>query len=346
MNSLLSIEIGSSNIHLVEGYTNKGTIQIEKAKIFPILEGSLLGDRIGDMSLMAESLSDALRSFDVKTKETVVTFNATSAVIREIDLPNAKPKELDEMIKNELIQVYNILPSDIIQYKSIDKFTNDMGATITKYLAVALDSEIIEGYHTLLTSVKLKPVAMDLNVNAIGKLFSGDLSINDRLLNSNGIMLIDFGKTTTTIYLASKGKPLFHRHINFGCGKIEQIINDETFTSELEMRKLKEQGYNFFGEDDASKKYFSILKPFFYNFSDEIRKIMGFYNSRSIAGNGSIDQIYLYGGGSNLKGFAEYCESSFNIATEQIKTISTVKTKDIEASLASFLNAIGALIRH
>ena len=346
MDSLLSIEIGTANFHIAEGLSNKGSILVGNAMTFPIPENCISAEVITNLPVLTEALSEALRVFRPKSKNTVLTFNATNAIVRDIDLPSAKAKELNEMIRSELVQVYHVLPSDVIQYKEIGSFSTDESARMKKYRAVAIDLDTIEQYYSLLIDSKLKPVAMDINVNTIDKLFTGDITVNDRILSGNGTMLLDFGKTTTTIYIMAKGNPLFHRHISIGSGEIERMINDETFTSELEIRKLKERGYDFFGNDEAAKKYFAIMKPIFYNLMDEIRKIMGYFTSRNTSGNGGIDQIYLYGGGSNLAGFAEYCESNLNIQTEEIKIISKVKFVDAETQISGYINAIGALIRN
>ena len=346
MSSVLSIEMGSSNFHIVEGTSEKGSVLVEKAMTFRIPDECLSNERIRNQLLLDETLSEAIRLFNPKAKVAILTFNGLTAIVRDVDLPNAKPKELEEMLKTEFVQVYHMLPTDVLQYKSIDKYVDETGSQISKYRTVAMDREIIDEYHSLLTRAKIKPMALDMNMNAIEKLLAGEPTINDRMPSENGTMLIDYGNKTTTVYIVAKGKPLFHRQINSGCGEIERIICDETFTSITEIRKLKEQGYNFFGEDEAAKKYFTILRPLLYNLTDEIRKIIGFYSSRSSTGNGSIDHIYLYGGGSNLGGFAGYCESALNISTEQIKNISKVKYKDSEAQIASYLNSIGALIRN
>lgn len=342
MNSLLSVDVGLGNIHIVEGNYSKGTLLIERAVTSKIPASCFNGEMIENKELFIACLTEMIQNSGFVSKESVVTFNAFDAIVRDIGLPNAKLKEITDMIKNELIQTYHAEPTDIIQYKSIEKEVNDKGSVINKYRAAAIDQEVVDAYHQVLVGAKLKPVAMDLNFNAVDKLLSGDNTINDKILNRNATMLLDFGETLTTAYIISHGKPLFHRHINIGCGEIERHIFDETFTPEEEIRKIKEEGYNFFrtGEDN---KYYNILRPYFYRFVDEIRKIIEFYTSRP--NSESIDQIFLFGGGSNLSGFSDYCEDNFKIPAEKIVTLSKVKFKAPATPIAPYMNAIGALIR-
>lgn len=342
MNSILSIDVGHGNLHIVEGNYSKGTVFVDRAVTFKIPERCFNGDMIENKELFIATLSEAIQNSEFVSREALLTFNAFDAIVREISLPNAKLKEITSMIKNELMQTYHAEATDIIQYKIIDKKVNEQGITMNRYRAAALDTEIVSTYHQILMGAKLKPAAMDLNFNAIDKLLSGDNTINDKTQNSNATMFLDFGETLTTAYIASHGKPIFHRHINSGCGEIERHIYEETFTSEDEIRRMKEDGYNFFS-NDVSDKYYSILRPYFYHLIDEVRKIIEFYTSRPNAE--SIEQIFLFGGGSNLAGFAEYCESIFNIPTEKIEKISKVKFKNAATPVVLYMNAIGALIR-
>lgn len=344
MGSLLSIDIGKKNIHIVEGSFQKGNLQIDKVASFKVSDGTFNGETVNNKGLLSENISNSIQNAGFDTKEAIVTFDAYGAVIRDIVLPIAKPKEIAEMIKTEMIETYHILPTDVIQFKSIEKEKNEPGNQLMNYRAAAIDVETVEAYHNILLEAKLKPIVMDININTIDKLISGEFTINDKIINGNATMLIDFGATLTTIYIVAKDKSIFYRHLDAGSGDIERIISEETFSTEDDIRKMKEDGFNFFGKDESSQKYFTILRPFIYNLTDEIRKIIGFYTSRSNISN--IDQIFLFGGGSSLAGLAEHFENNFGVPTEQIINISKVKFKDSATPIALYMNAIGALIRY
>lgn len=338
------MDIGKKNIHIVEGSNQKGIVVIDKAVAVAVPEGSFNGEMIQNAEMLRECLEKAIQHNNFGTKDTVVTFNGFGSIIRDIDLPAAKPKEIDAMIKTEMTQTYNVSSEQVIQYRSIEKLQSENGAMLDKYRTAAIDKAIVQSYHDLITSAKLKPVAMDININSISKLLEGDFTINDTMISANSTMFIDFGDILTTVYIVSKGKPIFFRQLDSGCGDIEKNISEQVFEPLEQIRKMKEDGYNFFGETEEEQKYFSILRPFFYTIIDEIRKIIGFYASRTNAG--SIDNLFLFGGGSNLKGFAEYCESNFGIPTEQVTKLSKIKLTGTSIPIASYLNAAGSLIRY
>ena len=346
MGLLLSMDVGSENIHLVEGSFLKGTITVENQNLYQIPKSAFDSGALINEEAFTECMNDAINEMQIKTKDIVITINAAGAVIRDIDLPAAKPKEIDQMIKTELYQTYQVLKSDIIQYKLVEKLTGDNGQILNRYRAATIDEDIVRSYRQTALKLKLKPVAMDININSIDKLFSLEMMINGTLLDGAATMAIDMGAKSTTIYILSKGKPAFFRQIPIGASEIESILHDETYTAISEIKKFKEESFNFFSENEASKNYFNFLKKYFYNLNDEIRKIMGFYSSRF--SNMSIEQIYLFGGGSSLAGLAEYWTSNFNIPVQQINDISRIKFKNQANSISvhNHLNAIGALIRY
>jgi type IV pilus assembly protein PilM len=344
LSSLLAIDVGKKNIHMAEGSFSKNVVMVEKVANLPVPEGVFTGEIIDNPDLLAEAIANAVKTFGFRAKDAIITLDGYGSVIRDIDLPAAKPKEIASMIRTEMIQTYHVEPEDVVQYKIIDKVTSENGAQLNRYRATAINREIVEAYHRVIADARLKPVAMDININAIDKLLAGEVMINDELTGETGTMIIDIGDVLTTVYIISKGKPLFFRQLDFGSGEIEKIISEKTFEPEQDIKKMKEDGFDFFGTGDEGERYAEILRPFFYSMADEIRKIIGFYASRS--NNGNIRRIFLCGGGSNLTGIAGFCEANFGVPAEQIISISTVKSKDSVIPIASYMNAIGALIRY
>lgn len=344
MGSLLAIDVGKKNLHMAEGNLSKNGLVVERVASFPLPKGIFNGESIMNLPALTDAIGNAVKAFGFRTKDAVVTFDAYGAVIRDIDLPMGKPKEIASMIKTEMRETYHVSPEDVIQYKVIDKVISESGAPLDRYRVTAINKEIVEAYHDVLTEAKLKPVAMDININAIDKLLAGEVMINDKLTSEAGTMVIDFGEILTTVYIVTRGKPIFFRQLDFGSSEIEKLISEETMKPEEDIIKMKEEGFNVFGGNEEEETYAAILRPFFYSLTDEIRKIIGFYTSRS--GAAGMDRVFLCGGGSNLFGLGDFLEASIGAPAEQIAKISNVKIKDSAIPIASFMNAIGALIRY
>lgn len=343
MNTLLSIDFGSRNMHLAEGTSNKGRLTVRKCSTFPMPDGCMKGETVVNPQVLAEAVRNAIRAGGFHAKEVTVTMNAGFAMVRDIDLPIAKPKELESMIRNEMVQYFHVSSNDILQYKVIEQTRSSDGEAMTRYRVASIDKDIVDSYYAVLELVKLKIIAMDINLNAMDKLLTGVLSLNDRIIGEEAVMLIDYGRSGTTLYIAARDKPLFFRRLNIGSEEIENTLSDALQLSAGEIRELKESGHSFFDESEGPS-YYTALKPLFYRFNDEIRKIISFYNSR--AGISAIGHVYLFGGGSGLAGLPEYWAANLGLPVDTIRSIDRVGMTDAQLLDAACINAVGALFRY
>lgn len=340
MNTILSIDIGSKNMHMAEGGFHKRQLSLRHSQSSEIPAGCVLEEAVKDEQLLADAISSAIKAGKFHAKEAVLTVNASNAVIRELDFPQAKPKELDSMIKNEMIQTFHILRSDIIQYKEIGKTVNSDGETLKRYRVAALDHDLVEAYYNVMERAKLKIVAMDLNINAIDKLFSWTDSMNERPYGGEAVMLLDFGHASTTVYILSKDQPMFYRHLNIGSGGMDSALRNVAQQQIGDAREIKET-VNFFEESEEAGRYSEALQPFFYRLNDEIRKIVTFYHDR--AQSSTIGCTYLFGQGSSLPGLTAYWSGILHLPVEKFRSMGKINTV-IKADPAH-LNAIAAFIR-
>ena len=77
--------------------------------------------------------------------------------------------------------------------------------------------------------------------------------------------------------------------------------------------------------------------------NDEIRKILTFFRGRFR--NIEISRGYIFGNGSELKGFSEFWDLNLNLTIEQLHSIKGKNSQDINVNPAH-INAISALIRN
>jgi type IV pilus assembly protein PilM len=343
LKSTLSIDIGSKNLHIVEGAYSKGKINVNQMQCFEVPKGCLNGEQVENPELLAETIKEAIRKANFSFSEVIFTINACNAVVRDIDLPSAKPKETENMIKSELIQTFNILPDDIIQFKEIEKVEGANGEKLNRYRATVISKDIINSYYKLIEATKVKAIALDINFNSIDKLLRISNNINDFPTKDEAIMLIDYGHTYSTVYISYNEDPVFYRHLTLGSGEIEKTLYEETRLPIEEFLRMKEDGAEFMNEEGNSSRYYATLKPYFHKFNDEIRKIISFYNSRT--STSQVSRIYLFGNGSELEGLTEYFSKKLNANVELIKKVSSISINKSESVLHGYINAIGTLIR-
>ena len=344
MSSLLSIDVSHSDINIVKGSAGQANVTIEKAVTVTLADDCIKDGRITDINTLKKTLSDALQFGEFNCKRAVITVNDAAAVIRDIEIPAANPKNIAKIVQNEMIQTYYADPKSIIEYKLTGNKVDESGNKKMLIRAAAVDSELAGEYYELLNDLKLKPQYMDINVNCIDKLITPNTLINDIALRDNTCFLIDFDGYFTNIYIIKNGSQAFYRHTNLGLSEIKRLLAEKSLHTFAEIDELIRSGADFFDESTESQSYFTMLKPFFYQFSDELQKMAQFYSNR-MSGQ-AIDNYFICGSGCILKGLSGYLANHLNAPVDEVEKVSNISCRDRQKPLSFYLNAAGALIRY
>ena len=344
MNLLLSLDLSHTEINIIRGSSNQANVTIEKAVTYPLPTGCIKDSKIADREQLIKALSEALQFGDNNNARTVLTINDAAAVIRDLEIPATNPKNIKKIVQNEMIQTYFVDNDSIIEYKVTGNKTDEQGNKKLLIRAAALDNELVKEYYDLLKAVKLKPEYMDINVNCIDKLITPQTSINGIALQDITCFLIDIDGYFSNIYIINKGIQAFYRHTTLGLAEIKSLLAQKSLHSDAEIDQILQSGTDFFGESVEAQSYFNMLKPFFYQFTDELQKMGQFYANRM--DGQSVDHYFLSGSGCVLPGFDEYLSNHLNTPVSEVKNISNVNFKGSKNPLTYYLNAAGALIRY
>jgi type IV pilus assembly protein PilM len=345
----ISIDIGTFNTKITVGRFHKGNIYVEKALMLETTKGSLV-----DGSLVLEerktedfkqNLVQALSMNKIKYRDAIFTIQSTSIIRRELDVPNVKASDMKSMIGYEIEQY---LPIDLNDYIIEYKVTEEKKDNKSKILIAAMPKTMADDYIALIKSIKLEPKALDINSNAVSKLLSFKQQINDVPINlDHTIAFIDLGHSNSNILILSKGMFQFSRLIAWGGKDLTEAIADAFDVSfqEAERKKISEVDLSISGTSPEPMTMNQVTRNIISRWTEDILRIFQYYKTRNA--NNDINEIYLYGGTSNLRGITNFIESTASIPTKQVKTLSSVildkQLTNIE--LEYYLNSIGAIIR-
>jgi type IV pilus assembly protein PilM len=348
--NILAIDIGSKNIKMVVGRKQGSGVLVDKGFLLPTPLYSFNDGTIQDIDSVKGVILNKLSSESIKVKNAVCTVNSTSAITREVELPYTKnEEEIDKMVRFELEQYLPVMLSDyVIDYKKVEDFTEE-NIKKTRFMVIALPKIIVEGYLELLKGIKLTPLALDISSNSVSKLFVKGVNINGENYSSNKtVAVIDMGYNYLNINIISNGTSQFSRIINLGGKDIDiNIANHFNISLEdAEKKKTEDCNIDISIEDSNAKKMLSeIVMNSVDSWLQEIERLFKYYITRT-TGN-RIDEIYIYGGTSKLKGICNYIEERLSIPVSNIDSIGTVKTtKNVNSlDLSIYLNAVGSIIR-
>lgn len=337
----IAIDIGTRALHLVQGKAGKGSVVIRNAVIEPLPSGLIQDGIIREFGGLEMAIKNMLAKNKIRDNACSLTIYGSHIYNRELDVPNSKPKVIDNVVTFEVQSSMSGDREVAVEYvKSKQKVPDKPDHLHIR--ASAMQVDYINDYHKLLRNCGLKPVALDIHSNAASKAIAAS-DINGRPQKENGsLMLIDIGAVNTIVYVFSSGEIIYSRVIPSGGIDIERYIsnhNDEAPSDEqIKIEELSLSLENLRADESLA----NAVRPLVTTINDGVQRIQQFIAGRIT--NGRVEQAYLIGRTAIFKDFDKTLGEAFSIPTETIRSINKVKMPD-NKPLAPYVNAIGALIR-
>lgn len=347
--NIVSIDIGNKNIKIVEGKQQGNNIVVNKAITVRTPSQSYNDGQIIDKERLKSIIHGTLESCKIKTKKVICSIESTSIITRKIILPKVKEEEMESMVKYEVEQYLPIMLDDyVVEYKVLDTFRVE-GVDKFRMLVATIPKIMVENFLELLKEINIKPVALDLNSNAISKIFNRELEINKEISNlEQTVAILDIGHKFINMDIISKGIIQFSRLVTSGGKDIDINIANHFNLSVEEAEEKKMNDCNIAGKEDTSavKEMLNYaVTTSIENWVVEIKRVFQYYETRKLVNK--IDRVYLHGGSSKLLGIESYMEKALEMPVKRINEIDKIKlSKSIDNfEIANYLNALGAIIR-
>lgn len=351
-NSVVSIDIGSKNIHIVEGRIQGSFIDILKAVILSTPANAYMDGRIENVLPIKETIRAALVQNKINSRHVVITAQSSAIITREVILPAVGLEEMKSAVRFEIEQYLPIVATEYeIEHRMVEELTEENVKKL-RIRAAAMPRDIAQNYFKLIKELKLSPVALDIHSNSVSKLIPASLIINNRNFDREQTSaFVDMGYRSTSVNIFSRGRLDFSRSITFGGRDIDTAIaNYNGLTlDKAEEKKLKDLRLERTDPNPAPVVFGTPNDPVRSaadQWLNEIQKVFQYHASRG-SGN-RVGAVYLYGGSSNINGLVRYMTQYLGIQTEKLESINSIRfvDKSEDTGLEYFINAIGAMIRY
>ncbi len=338
----IAIDFGTRSMHLVQGRAGKTSVSIQQAFIEPLPSGLIQDGIIREFGGLEMALRNMLSKYKIRDKQAIITINSSQVYTREFDVPHAKGKVLDDVVRFEVESSMSNDKEIAVEFVA-SKQNNQKDENMIHVRASAMQMQYINDYNKLLKNCGLTPVAMDIHSNAVCKLIDKS-EINARpVREGTSIMLIDMGAVTTTAYIITDGEITYSRIIPSGGIDIERYVynhnNDAEGKDQIDISTLDLSLASLRNDESLA----NAVRPLVTAVNDGIQRIQQFIAGR--LQNGKVGMIYLYGRTSIYNNYEKTLNEAFGVQTEVIRSIGKVNMpRDI--IIAPYINAIGALIRN
>ena len=174
--SELVIDCSSSDLKVAVGSysskNNRTSIYIDKFGVVPLDADAINDGAVADSFGIVMAVKHAIARLGIRNKSCILTTEGAFVHTRDLELPVAKEDQLKDMVKYEVIGqgTNRDLSIDYIVYGTTkDEETN---ADKLKVRATAIPTDTIKDFREFLKEMELQPTALDMNPNAVRKLFS------------------------------------------------------------------------------------------------------------------------------------------------------------------------------
>lgn len=360
----IAIDAASSNLKLVQGNYNRksGTLQIEKAGIVTLEPDTIADGVISDQFGVVMALKNTLAKLDIATRRATFTIEGSYLHTKDLELPAVKPEQLRDMVHYEVLGQSNTNRDMIVEYivygTIVDEETKQ---TKYKVRATAIPKEIASDMRDLMKTCALTPVALDVNPNAIRKLFHSGMINSHINIEANTLLLIELCGKTTNVTVLDKGFPVISRRLQFGHNNIHQVAEsvkklqtnaaDKSSILTRRLQVVKGESvksleisdidvWNETVKDEPSLN--SAVSSYFKSLTDAVSRTAQFSISKYHLD--SISTCLLYGSGALYKKMDKELSRQLGTQVEVLNSLSNVVSpKDF--ILSEYVNACGALIR-
>lgn len=336
MKPVISFDFGSESIKVVEGRYFNGQLKVTTYFTVPA-QGVLEDGRIVNEKLLIKNLETALKEHKVKAKYAICTLNSTQIINRELFVPVVEEDELDTVVRFEIQQFLPINLSDyLIQYVILDQVEVN-GEPRLKLNVVTFPEKLAATYYKVLKEVGLKPHALDVTYNSLGKLANYSKLLNEVTDAKGAVAFVDMGVQSIDLNIFTNENVQFTRLIKSGGMTINERLNQLPDMSIKSAASLEQADLN---SDEVISR---ILRLSVDEMMYELERVLQFYRNKSI-GN-KIDHVFILGGCSNINSLETYMSEKLSIPTSQLKRLNNVDFSDSSIQVHEYANAIGAMIR-
>ncbi|MBI2573990.1 MAG: type IV pilus assembly protein PilM [Candidatus Wildermuthbacteria bacterium] len=285
----------------------------------PLKEGVVEQGEVKEEEALSRAIAQALKhskGAPLDTSYAVASLPEGKAFMQVIQLPAMKEEEVEQAIR---FQAENFIPYPLetvvldFQIISLPKASLDH----LDVLVVSVPRSIAESYLAAMQKAKLVPLAFETESLAVS-----------RAMIAHGVsplatLMLDFGYLRTNFIVHAGLSVRFSVALPFSGARCTDEIAKALSVDRSKAETLKrEHGIANTDGTPQGKETAKALMPLLSDFVSQLNNYISYYNSHPFhehgqAGKTAIQRVLLCGGGSLLKGLAEFLSKELQLPIEQ-----------------------------
>lgn len=314
---IVGLDIGASALKLVQFVSKEDGLHLTGTETKELANAP---DPEGEEKEMVAALRHIMRGIDPKKAKITVNINCPNTAIKKIMAPYMPKGELVEGIKLEAKSYFPFpIEQSLLEFEVIGDIM-DKGVRKYEVVVAACPINTADKYLKLLAAAGIKPSAMVSSSYSLHK--AGD---NSYAAEGKTNCYLDIGRIHSELVISKEKHIMFTRKIpiagNDFTGALTgtlvsdrgktQLTFDEAERIKKEVGLPKEGESGMIGDKISTTEILSMLRSPLEQLTSEVDRCLDYY--REETGNGRIDSLVLFGGGSALKGLDKAMSEALGI---------------------------------
>jgi type IV pilus assembly protein PilM len=313
--NLVGVDIGSSSVKAVELSGKPGNLQLVSLGFENLQADSIVDGQIMELNDVSNVISNIFREHQIKTDRIAAGVSGHSVIVKNIVVPQMTKEELEESIE---WHAEEHIPFDITDV-SLDYQIIDSSPDALHVLMAACKRDKIANVKQAIQLAGKQPAVIDVDAFALQNCYEVNYSPETGQI----VALLNIGASTMNINILNGTKSVFSRDVSVGGNQYTSLLQRELGLSHEQAEAVKRGMPLPEGTEERA------IQPILETISDilalEVQKTMDFYRAIAEDGGGTVQKIYLSGGGSKLPGLSDYLSKRFEVTVEVFDPFRQIK---------------------
>jgi type IV pilus assembly protein PilM len=297
------VDISASGIKVVSLIERAHGLELLKYGEEALPEGAIVGGEITDHAAVVSVLRMISKKYDVEIAN--ITLPEARSYLFETNVSGSTKEQWRTEVEQHLDEHVPLPPAEVT-FDIVPIATYEQG---THVAGVGVARRVVELALSVFDEAKVTVRAIE-----------GETFAAPRALLPHGdtetVLIIDFGRTTTKLVVVSHRIPVFATTLDIGGHALTLAVQKHFGVSEEEAKKVKaERGLIAGGEND---EYLAAMLSTVSAIREEIVKRLQYWQTRAEAGtpHEPVTRAILVGGNATVRGLPEYFESALKVPVE------------------------------
>ncbi len=300
----IGLDLSDHSIKYIELIRKKGKISVSRfgGHLIPndIIESGVIKEK--------EKLIELLKSFkqEIGSKYIISALPEEKAFLARVKLPVMEEKEIRGALELQLEEHIPLSLNEAIFDFSVTQ-KNPNKSHLDVYL-IAFPKKTVEDYRDVFNGAGFVPLNLEMEIQASVRTIVPKY-------DEETIILVDFGRTRTTLGIVSKNDVQFTTTVKVAGDELDKSLMKVLGVDAVTAEKIKKE--KGFVRDKENEEVFNSLLPLVSVIKDEVAKCVSYWDSNFGAhGLKPVSKILLCGGDSNLFGLPEYLSYELKLPVE------------------------------